>query len=406
MLENVRKTIISAAGGRRQAAAGPGRGLARIRDGVSAGPEWQQPAYGEYYARSADVYAAVRLRAESVARPRLVVRRRDAEGAARPVEPAHPVQRLLERPNPWWSGGDLIGATETYLSLWGAAFWRLDRGEASAAAEIWPLRPDHVRVVRQTPGGAVAGFVSMEAGRELPLLPEEVVWFRYFNPMDESAGFAPMAAARLTADMGMEALRFNRDFFRNGAGPQDLIFKASGIVTEEQVADFHRRMEQRLSGPGRWQRPIVTGDGWDVQRLGLSQRDMEWVGGLRWSLEGVARVFGVPLPLLEDFSRATYNNVREARRMFWEKTIVPELRFLESEVNQGLLAKLGALADGLEAAFDTSAIEALSENESERTERHVRLVEAGILTVNEVRRERGLPPVAWGEDRPRGGEVE
>ena len=400
MLENVRKTITGAAGGRRQAGPGAGRGLARIRDGVSAGPEWQQPAYGEYYARSADVYAAVRLRAESVARPRIVVRRRDAEGAGRPVEPSHPVQRLLERPNPWWRGGDLIGATETYLSLWGAAFWRIDRGETGAAAEVWPLRPDRVRVVREAPGGAVAGFVSMEAGRELPLLPEEVVWFRYFNPLEESAGFAPMAAARLTADMGMEALRFNRDFFRNGAGPQDLIFKAAGIVTEEQVADFYRRMEQRLSGAGRWQRPIVTGDGWDVQRLGLSQRDMEWIGGLRWSLEGVARVFGVPLPLLEDFSRATYNNVREARRMFWEKTIVPELRFLESEVNQGLLAKLGAAADGLEAAFDLSTIEALSESESERTERHVRLVEAGILTVNEVRRERGLPPVSWGEEAP------
>ena len=77
-----------------------------------------------------------------------------------------------------------------------------------------------------------------------------------------------------------------------------------------------------------------------MERLGLNQRDMEWLSGLRWSLEAVARVFGVPLPLLEDFSRATYNNVREARRMFWEKTVVPELVFLQGEINEGLLPKL------------------------------------------------------------------
>ena len=140
MLEIVRRSIASAAGERRQASPGSGRGLARVRDGLSVGPEWQQPAYGEYYARSADVYA--------------VVRRRDAEGAGRPVERAHPVQRLLERPNPWWSGGDLVGATETYLSLWGAAFWRLDRSESGAVTEIWPIRPDRVRVVRDGRGGA------------------------------------------------------------------------------------------------------------------------------------------------------------------------------------------------------------------------------------------------------------
>ena len=64
MLEIVRRSIASAAGERRQASPGSGRGLARVRDGLSVGPEWQQPAYGEYYARSADVYAAVRLRAK------------------------------------------------------------------------------------------------------------------------------------------------------------------------------------------------------------------------------------------------------------------------------------------------------------------------------------------------------
>ncbi len=225
------------------------------------------------------------------------------------------------------------------------------------------------------------------------MLPEEVVWFRYFNPMEEYAGFSPMAAARLTADMSIDAVRFNREFFRNGANPQDLVFRAQGPVTDEQVEEFYSRLEARFSGPSRAHRPIVTGGGWEVERLGLNQRDMEWLAGLRWGLESVARAFGVPLPLLEDFSRATYNNVREARRIFWEKTVVPELMFIQGEINVGLLPKLGQAAQGLHVAFDLGQIEALAESETERTRRQVELVNAGILTINEARRERGLGDV-------------
>ena len=61
-----------------------------------AGPEWQSTGYGEYYARSADVYAAVKLRAEAASRPPLQVREIDASGTARWVGPEHPVQRLLD----------------------------------------------------------------------------------------------------------------------------------------------------------------------------------------------------------------------------------------------------------------------------------------------------------------------
>ena len=368
-----------------------GAALRLVQPDRGIGPEWQSPAYGEYYARSADVYAAVKLRAESVSRPPLVVRERDASGASVPVPRENPVQRLLDSVNEWWTSADLLIATETYLCLWGAAYWFLGRsgGGSGELDEIWPLRPDRVRVVRD-PGKYVAGFVYTENGREFPMLAEEVVWFRYFNPLEEFAGFSPMAAARLTADMGIDALRFNREFFRNGAQPQDIVFRARGQVTDEQVAEFYSRLDARFTGPARAQRPIVTGEGWEVQRLGINHRDMEWVAGMRWSLEGVARVYGVPLPLLEDFSRATLANVREARRLFWEKTLVPELVFLEATIKQGLLPRLGPRAQDLEVAFDLSAIEALSETETERTRRHVALVQAGIMTVDEVRRERGL----------------
>jgi hypothetical protein len=62
-----------------------------------------------------------------------------------------------------------------------------------------------------------------------------------------------------------------------------------------------------------------------------------------------------------------------------------------------LLPRLGY--PQLSVEFDLSAIEALQEDENNRVQRESALLDRGVLTINEVRRERNLPEVPWG-DRP------
>ena len=60
------------------------------------GSEWRPLSYGEYYPRSVPVYAAIRLRGESVARTPLVVHRpAPGSGVEVPAGADHPLQRLL-----------------------------------------------------------------------------------------------------------------------------------------------------------------------------------------------------------------------------------------------------------------------------------------------------------------------
>ena len=44
-----------------------------------------------------------------------------------------------------------------------------------------------------------------------------MVWFRYFNPLEEYAGPSPVAPVRMAAVMGKDILRFNGNFLRNSA---------------------------------------------------------------------------------------------------------------------------------------------------------------------------------------------
>ena len=55
----------------------------------------------------------------------------------------------------------------------------------------------------------------------------------------------------------------------------------------------------------------------------------------------------------------------------------------------------------LKVTFDLTTIEALKEDENNRVSRDVQLVDRGVLTINEVRRSRGLPDVPWGDVWPK-----
>ena len=97
---------------------------------LGVGQTWTPLSYGEYYLRSASVFAALRIRQEAVVRTPLRVFRRadarragesegpdslhrlasdgEARGHAEAAGPESPVQRLLDAPNPFWTRGNLI----------------------------------------------------------------------------------------------------------------------------------------------------------------------------------------------------------------------------------------------------------------------------------------------------------
>ena len=113
----------------------------------------------------------------------------------------------------------------------------LERDENGNIAEIWPLRPDKMRPIPDAQR-YIKGFVYVGAGSELvPYLPDDVVWMRYFNPLDEYAGLSPIAPLRQSADMGMDALRANRKLLQNDSTP-GLIIETEGFPTDADVSEF------------------------------------------------------------------------------------------------------------------------------------------------------------------------
>ena len=358
--------------------------------------DWPQSGHARYYEKSAAVHAAVKVRADAVARPGLRVLVRDSgslhRGEYRDAGADDPVTRLLQRPNEMWTQGQLLRATETYLALWGSAFWGIERDSAGNASELWPLRPDRVRIIPDR-NRHVRGFVYEDGGERAAYLPQEIVWFRHINPADEFLGMSSLSPARLAVDMGEEALSFNRSFFRNSTMPSDLAITTEETPTEDEVSEFYARWESRFRGSGKAHRPVLLSRGMDAKRLGISQKDMEFTQALRWSVEEVARAFGVPKVFLGQLEDATLSNVETLERYLWRNTVVPELRLIEQAINSSVTPLFESFPGQRRVEFDLGDIEALKESENDRVDREVKLVAAGIITVDEARAGRNLAPI-------------
>lgn len=379
--------------------------LSPFHQWLGVGHDWRPADYGEYLPKSVPIYAAVRLRADALARVPWIVRRRTASGQTDILDRDHPLMDLLERPNPWYTGAELRRLTETHLCLFGAAFWTIEqppsfppgRGDGRGVRpELWPVRPDRMKVLPH-PTQHIKGYLYQGTEREAAYLPEEVEFFRYVNPLQEHAGLSPIAPLRLSADMGHDALRYNRNTFRNGAMP-DYVLLADEMLTDAQAEEFYRRWERRFQGPDRAHRPAIASSIRDIKALAFSQREMEFIEGLRWHVKDVSRTYGVPETMLAELQFATLSNMQVLEQWFWRNTIIPEAALLQDRINSSLLPKLGF--PGFTVEFDFSNIEALAEAEDLRIKRETEFLDRGVVTINEVRAARNLDPVPWG-DQPR-----
>ena len=390
--------------------------IAQVREAsilgeLGHGQEFANEAYADYYLTSVPAYRAVQVRADAVGSARLLIGEEARNEGGRtefiPAPDEHEAQVVLDSINPWYARADYWRTIETHLLLFGSAFTFLQRAQGSEAPSLWPLHPSHMKVIQGRGSNPVTGYVNgfeyEVNGQRIPLSVDEVWWIRRYNPKDEFAGLSAVAPVRLSLDMGREAVLFNRNIFKNGVNPGNVAFIVPGLVSlpEAEVEAFYQRLTQRMQGAKNAHRPLMVpganaaGPGVDVKLLGMSQKDMEYLASLNWTVQDAARAFGVPPPMLYAETQSKYANVHEWNGDFWRSTIMPEWDWLAAQVKERLLPLLGF--PDMEARWDFTSNLAIQESMSLLRAEDRSDVQADILTVNEVRESRGLVPVPWGD---------
>lgn len=353
--------------------------------------------YGDYLATSNDIYSIVALRARLMSRLKLrMYRGRDADK----IEDGRSAASVLyRRVNPFWTRPRLDRMDEMSMGVWGETFWALERpnGRRRDPGEIWWLKPSRVHPVPDE-SGYLSGFkYHSVSGQILHFDPDEIVWFRYPNPLDEFSPLSPLAAARLAADTSAAAMQSAKSLHANGLQIAGIIVPPADKVTfsTEQAETLERDLTRRLSGPsnkGRW---AVLRYEAQFKQLQISPKDAESTAQMQMSFRQACRAYGMPPELLAASENATLANVREFERMAWDNTLISDAEFRAAEIEEQFLTLFRGGPDHAAPAFDEIA--ALQESATESWTREAQALDRGAITINEWRSGKGMPPVPWGE---------
>lgn len=309
------------------------------------------------------------------------------------------LHELLQKVNPYWTFQRLIEMTEMSLGVWGDSYWFLDRGQngRSTPREIWWVPSTKVQVVRDNRDYIKRfDYTPDNASQPIPFRTDEVIWFRYPNPGNEFEGLSPLSAAMLAADAGRAAAASNSKLFSAGIQMAGTISPAGGTnasFTEEQAQQIEQAINRRFRDPKSANKWAVLRQDIKFQPLSVTPKDAEFLGTLNWSLEEIARAYGVPLDLVG--GQRTYENYNAAQLDLWYRTLLPEARFIANELTEQLLPMFPGQADVCE--FDSSDVPVLQEAERARWDVDERQIKAGAIILNEWRDDQGLDPVPWGD---------
>lgn len=381
----------------------PGSGVAQWLYGGSTGlphepfaGAWQRNldsvgAAGPNILAHSGVYSCVSVISSDIARmPVRILKERKAGGYEEFDK--HPYSRLFEVPNGFQNSLQFIQQYLTSKLIHGNTYVLLMRDLRGVVSEMYVLDPTRVTPLIATDGSIFYQLAMNElAGLSGPATvpSRNIVHDRMATFWHPLVGVSPLFAAGVSAMTGARILMNSEKFFAN-------MSRAGGLITgpgkiDPAVAKRLQNEWEENYGPRGLGRTAVLSNGLDFKPLTINAVDAELVNQLRWTIEDVARVYRVPLYKLADQTKMNYRNGEQMARDYFQGCLSYHIEAFEQCMERSL-----ELGSGIEVEFDLRPMFRMETDT--RYDTYQKALNAGFMSINEVRAEEDLPPVKGGEE--------
>lgn len=300
-----------------------------------------QSFYTEGYEENSLIYSAITYKAKNVTQAKLTAYQyTDQKGNFQKLEWGNDLQRLLDNPNPYQSGDAFHSLQNVYFNLTGNAFTFVQRNKGMVVS-LWPLNPAWVTIIPDSKG-EILGYEYRpvyNAGEPVKILRQDMAHWKLPNPNDPLAGLgfgmSPVLALARSGDIDNMINRFLNVFFKNGSMPAGILKFKDISLDEEEMARIRERWKEIYGGYGNWSDVGILDQYGDYQKIGLTIQELDFETLDKRNETRIFASLGVPIELLPTVSSlqgSTYNNKSEARKMFWQDTMIYELEVVEQEL--------------------------------------------------------------------------
>lgn len=303
-----------------------------------------------------------------------------------------PIISLLAKPNPYDTFEELLAEICIDLHIYGDAYLEIVRDKYGNPVALYNIYVPSIRVLVDE-HGTILGYIQKPMGlltsgdsKVVKFEPNEIAHFRLPNPGNEVYGLSPIESLDAVIETDLYAQEYNRNFFKNHAVPR--LHVDLGNCTLPQLKRIREYFAKEFQGTSNAHKTIVTEGGAKVTPIGTKPNDMEFLNQRKFSRDEICAVFGVPpmkLGIFEDVNRAS---AQESDKSFKSEKIIPLQEIIAKKFNSTVIKTFDKIGDKVYFDF----VEVDLRDEKEQAEIDKIDIESGVLTIDEVRRKRGLPP--------------
>ena len=205
-------------------------------------------------------------------------------------------------------------------------------------------------------------------------------------------GKSILSFATNTVKLAGNAEKAASDFFGGGMTVHGILSTESPRLTKEQRESIRNAWNESQIGNGTG--IAVLESGMKYQQISSNSKDAQLLETRLFNIQEVSRWFNISPVLLGDLSKTSYNNLEQAQLQFVTNTLAPYVLMLEQEINRKLILP----KDRNKYYIDVVEEDIIKQDKQSQVNYLSTLVDKGIITRNEARKQLGYSPVEGADE--------
>ncbi len=269
----------------------------------------------------------------------------------------------------------------------GNAYARIQRNSRGEAVALWPLAADQIQVTLL--GDGALSYEYYYDGKIIVYSQDTILHFR--DKGNGIVGMSRLDYMRATNNLAVNAQNLTNKLYAND-NKRAGVFSIDKALTPEQRAMVRENFKGLTEAGG--DDLLVLEAGAKFEPLTLTPAEVQLLETRRFSIEDIARWFGIPSILINDLTnRVPYGNNDDLIQFFYKF----KLRSLLVNFEQAMTARVMTVSERSAYTIEFGLDALLRSSLKERMDIYSKAVQNGIYTRNFCRQLENEPPMEGGD---------